>query len=217
MHPGQQFVFDIGRNLLNVIISRLLRQVPHLKTEFAGVRHNIESATPLDGSNMQGTVRHPIALIDQTVFAYLSIDTTNMGDEFCRHLYRIDTFYGVSRVCSTALNTDTPAVLTLMRVDHLHHCGFADDSHGRFNGVIAQYIEKPSHTDAPNLLIVGERQMHRCQQRLFHHLRNSGECAGDKPLHIRGSPAIECAGIGSHNEGIRRPVLSVNRHHVCMA
>ena len=100
-------------------------------------------------------------------------------------------------------NIDAPTLLTFMRVNHLHGGRLPDDAHGRFDGLLRQHIQEPAYTNASDLFIIGKRKMHWRQQGLFHHLRHFSQRAGNKALHVGGSPSE------------KRPILLTQHKRIC--
>ena len=106
--------------------------------------------------------------------------------------------------------------LALVAAHHLHARGLAHDAGGGAHRQAFEVGEQPAHADAADFLVVGERQMDRCDERCARELGYEGQGDGDETFHVAGPAAVEpIVGLGQI-EGVAAPGLAVDGHHVRM-
>ena len=88
-------MIHIRCDLLKIAVGCFLWQMPQFKAEFTSVRHDVERPPALNGSDVQRTVGHAIAIIDQTVLMHRFIDITDVANQIRCNLYRVDAFDGI--------------------------------------------------------------------------------------------------------------------------
>jgi hypothetical protein len=81
----------------------------------------------------------------------------------------------------------------------------------------AEFCQKMRHAGAADLLVEGEGVVDRHRERLAQDLRQKGERHGDEAFHVCGAATIEPCSAPRQAEGVARPGLPFDRHHVGMA
>ena len=77
--------------------------------------------------------------------------------------------------------------------------------------------EQAPHAEAAHLLVVGEGEVQRHFEARLRELGHQRERHGEEAFHVAGAAAVEPALALVDREGIARPFLAVDRHHVGVA
>ena len=104
-----------------------------------------------------------------------------------------------------------------MALDDAHHRRFPDDGEARFRVAITQDVAEVARTEAADLFVMGEGEMHRAAQLLAGKMRGHRHGGGDEALHVAGAAPEEMAVAFDHPVGVAGPVLVFDRNDIGMA
>ena len=107
--------------------------------------------------------------------------------------------------------------LAFVAVHHRHAGGFPDDAAGRALGHVLELFDQPAGAETPHFLVIGEGKMNRALEIAPKDVGHEGEYDGDEALHVAGAAAEKLTVPFRQGEGIGRPVLAIDRHHVGVA
>ena len=115
-----------------------------------------------------------------------------------------------------AAHAAAPAHLALMRHDELHAGRLAHDAARRCPAFRDDIGDEPAHTNAPDLLVVRQREMQRPRESATYELWH--ECQPDcrKALHVGRAAAVQTSIFQPCLEGRRIPWLAVDGNHIGM-
>ena len=104
-----------------------------------------------------------------------------------------------------------------MRVGHFKFGWFTDKDQCRTWKCLAHLGNGINHPQTGCFLIITQHQMHGLAQRRLYHLGYHRQGNGRKSFHIDRATAVSAILCHTQSEGIMRPVLSFNWHHIGMA
>ena len=109
----------------------------------------------------------------------------------------------------------TVAGLPLVTVGDAHSGRLADDAAGgQDRQALDHVIQQAGHALASHLLVVAEREMHGPIEPTYGEAWDQRKDSRDKAFHIGGTATIEAVAPLRQAEWIRRPVLTIDRHHI---
>jgi hypothetical protein len=161
--------------------------------------------------------RHVEALVPRPGVAHPVGETADVDDELRRVVDRVHRVRGERRVRFLASDRAAEAAEALVRDDRLHGGRLAHDAAPRPDAVAGEILEEPAHAEASDLLVVGEREVHRRLEVRGQEPRRRGERGRDIALHVAGAAAVDALVLQGRGERIGVPGLPVDRHDIGVA
>ena len=138
-----------------------------------------------------------------------------LRDQLARRHHRVGAQLGLAGVGFLAGHGRVEGVDALVRDHELHLRGLAHDHPARRrNRAVGERAHHVDAAQAPDLLVVGDREVDRAREAGRRELRHQRERAGEEALHVAAAAAVEAAAALGQGERVAGPGLVGGRHDV---
>ncbi len=181
------------------------------------VGHDVDGGAAVHDPDMSGGMGHVVEVVPRPLAREAAADPGNLGDEPGAVFDGIDAERRERRMAPLAADGRPHGALALVSDHDGHARRLADEATLLAHGPAAQMLGEAPAADAADLLVVGEGEMDRPAERRRPHALDGREAHGQEALHVASAAAVQPPVRLPQAEGIARPGLSVDRHHVGMA
>ena len=181
------------------------------------VGHDVDGGAAVHDPDMSGGMGHVVEVVPRPLAREAAADPRNLGDEPGAVFDGIDAERRERRMAPLAADGRPHGALALVSDHDGHARRLADEATLLAHGPAAEMLGEAPAADATDLLVVGEGEMDRPAERRRPHALDGRKAHGQEALHVASAAAVQPPVRLPQAEGIARPGLSVDRHHVGMA
>ena len=181
------------------------------------VGHHVDGEPARELAHMHGAVGDVIARIARAGPFEPCLQVAQFGHEIAREVQGIDEAGRQRGMAGLPVAGGAPRGLAFVTGGDLHLRGLAHDAGAGLAEEGGEGVGHLLNADAADFLVMGEDELQRFAQVLPGGPFRGGEHAGEVAFHVGGAAAVEAVALGRQAEGVARPVLPLDGHHVGMA